>query len=112
MFKITILVTDYLLKNKIMTFLGFYFILLLILKSAFSIDIGLPCLWRSLFDVKCPGCGLTTAFVSLFNLDFEAAFESNWLIYLVIPAAAYFIIQDFIKHTAKYTKKKPRYTKT
>lgn len=37
------------------------------------------CLFRNLFDICCPGCGLTRAFSSILNLDFYSAFKYNIL---------------------------------
>ena len=37
------------------------------------------CLFRNLFDICCPGCGLTRAFRSILNLDFYSAFKYSIL---------------------------------
>jgi len=86
---------NYLLQNKIMAIAGLYFLVSSILKSATSIDICIPCLWQTIFGIHCPACGLTTAFVHLLTLDVKGAFDSNWLIFIIIPIGMYFIIKDF-----------------
>ena len=41
--------------------------------------IKLECVFKSLFSVRCPGCGLTRSFRSILNLDFYNAFNYNIL---------------------------------
>ncbi|MFM7725457.1 MAG: DUF2752 domain-containing protein, partial [Flavobacteriales bacterium] len=72
-----------------------------ILVAFFDIDICLPCIWKSIFDVQCPGCGLTTAFVSLLKLDFYKAYESNVLIFVLLPAGIYYSIKDLLQFARK-----------
>ena len=43
---------------------------------------GVPCLWRVLFDVVCPGCGLTRASLLLAHGRFREAAEMNAFIFL------------------------------
>jgi hypothetical protein len=37
------------------------------------------CLWRALTGIRCPGCGLTRAFVYMGHLKPLDAFEMHWL---------------------------------
>lgn len=39
--------------------------------------IGIPCLFRSITGLECPGCGNTRAAFALLRLDFGAAFRYN-----------------------------------
>ena len=41
--------------------------------------INVNCLFKSLFKIRCPGCGLTRSFRAIFNLDFYSAFNYNIL---------------------------------
>lgn len=41
--------------------------------------ININCLFKSLFNIRCPGCGLTRSFRAIFNLDFYRAFNYNIL---------------------------------
>lgn len=59
-------------------------------------DITIPCFFHTLFDIHCPGCGLTRAFMSLMKLDFQSAYNYNPLIFIVIPSIIYFIIKDYL----------------
>lgn len=38
---------------------------------------NVPCLFKLLFKIQCPGCGITRAYISLMHLDFAKAFELN-----------------------------------
>ncbi len=50
-------------------------------------DIAVPCLIHTFTGLKCPGCGITSCFVSLISLDLKAAFEANALITILLPFA-------------------------
>jgi hypothetical protein len=92
----------YVKMNPFISFFCFYILLSTVLKSIAAIDICIPCIWKSIFGVQCPGCGLTTAFISLIELDYRKAFESNWLIYIITPFGFYYLTQDYIKFSRKY----------
>jgi hypothetical protein len=96
------IVIKYIAFNKITVIIGAYFLLSVILKATTDIDFCIPCLWKTIFGFHCPGCGLTTAFISLIDLDFRKAFENNWLIYIIVPIGLYYLVQDFVKHISKY----------
>ena len=98
MIKITL---NYLLKYKFMTLVGIYFIGSTIIKSLTNVDICIPCIWKTLFGIHCPGCGLTRAFIHLLNFDLSKAFHSNWLIFLVLPIGLIYIGRDFYKFYKK-----------
>lgn len=81
---------------------GVYIMFSAILKTASGIDICIPCIWKSLFGINCPGCGLTTAFISLMELNFNHAFEANWLIFIIIPYGICYLTQDYISFQRKH----------
>jgi hypothetical protein len=93
----------YLAENKILALVGIYFLFSTVLKATTEIDICIPCLWKSIFGIQCPGCGLTTAFISLIELDYRKAFDSNWLIFIIAPFGFYFMTLDYVKFRRKYT---------
>ena len=41
--------------------------------------VKLNCLFKSIFDISCPGCGLTRSFRSILNFDLYNAFKYNIL---------------------------------
>ena len=95
-------IIKYITKNKILSIVCFYFLSSVILKAVADIDICIPCIWKSIFGVLCPGCGLTTAFISLIELNFNNAFETNWLIFIIVPFRIYYMTQDYVKFQRKY----------
>jgi hypothetical protein len=92
----------YFLANKIFCSVGLYFIASAVLKAITAIDVCIPCFWKTVFDITCPSCGLTRAFICLLHLDFQAAYEINGLIFIVLPLCLYFIANDLIKHKHTY----------
>ena len=102
MTKTIALVYNYLLDNKIMSAVVLYFILSSIFKLITTIDICIPCLWKTIFGFNCPSCGLTHSFINIIQLNFKGAFESNCLIFILIPFGFYYVLNDFFKFKAKY----------
>lgn len=52
----------------------------------------LPCIYRALFDVSCPGCGMTRAWMAALRLDFGAAFGYHWMFWSVPVGYVYFLL--------------------
>lgn len=77
-------------------------LLSVLLKLSFDTDIGIPCLWKTMFGFECPGCGLTTAFIKLLQLDLAGAYKSNLLIFIVVPAGFFYILSDYNKFKKQY----------
>ena len=102
-------IIKYIAKNKILAILGFYILFSSILKAVSDIDICIPCIWKSIFGIHCPGCGLTTAFISLIELNFKNAFETNWLVFIIVPTGIYYMTQNYIifqrEHNSVFKKK-------
>lgn len=92
----------YIAQKKILATLCFYFLFSSILNVITGIDICIPCLLKLLFGFKCPGCGLTSAFISILEFNFKKAIESNWLIFIILPYGLYLLINDFIKYKNKF----------
>ena len=95
-------IIKYIARNKIFAIVGFYFLFSAILKATAEIDICIPCLWKSIFGVQCHGCGLTTALMSIIELNFKKASETNWLIFLIVPLGIYYVTRDYVKFSRKY----------
>ena len=75
-----------------------YFLLSIAFQVLFSIDIMIPCLWKTLLGIECPGCGMTRAFIDILTLDFRGALLSNPLIFVVLPLGGFHLVVDFQKH--------------
>lgn len=91
------MILPYLKRNWLVSAVIIYEVLGVILHLITGVDITIPCLFTLVVGMHCPGCGLTHAFTSLIMLDFLHAWESNPLIFFVLPAGTFLIIRDFLK---------------
>jgi len=92
-------------SHKLMALVGAYFLISILIKIYFAIDVQIPCLWKTFFHVECPGCGLTRSFTQLLYLDFVGAFKTNPLIFVVMPAGIFYISKDILKFKRKLENK-------
>jgi len=95
-------IRTYLRRKNFILIVSSYLLLSALMKSTIGIDICIPCVWKSIFGIHCPGCGLTTAFISIIEFDFKNAFETNWLIFIIIPLAIFYLIYDYVKFRNEY----------
>ena len=72
-------------RHRVYTTLLLYYLVGIGLKLGANIDCLPPCLFSSLLDIECWGCGLTRATIACTMLNFKAAYELNPLIFLVLP---------------------------
>jgi len=80
--------------------MGRFWILCLILGVYFLFAFfltGSPCVFRVFTGIPCPGCGLTRAGMALLRLDFHLAFFYHPIIFLIVPASLFIIIQSVIR---------------
>ena len=96
------LLKQYVAANKIVSIAVLYFVISIGLKMGFSIDVLIPCLWKTLFHVQCPGCGLTRAFMQVLKLDFTGAFATNPLIFIILPMGICYVHRDFMKFKRRF----------
>ena len=92
------MLSGYVRSNKLVCLVALYFIVSFVLQMAFSVNIMFPCLWKTIFNIKCPGCGLTTALISLIRFDIAGAYSANPLIFVVLPSVIFYIILRIIRH--------------
>ena len=52
------------------------------------------CVWRTLFHLQCPGCGMTRALSSALHGHLYAAVACNRGVVIVLPAVLIVIIRD------------------
>ena len=81
--------------NKYLFLIAAYFIFSSILLAITGINITIPCIWNLMFNIHCPGCGLTKAFIDLLKIDPIGAWNSNPLIFLIIPMVLTYFFLDF-----------------
>jgi len=96
------MILQYITKNVVLAAVGVYIMFSAILKTVSGIDICIPCIWKSILGFNCPGCGLTTAFISLMELNLNHAFEANWLIFIIIPYGIYYLMRDYLSFQRKH----------
>lgn len=56
------------------------------------LHIGIPCNFRRLTGLLCPGCGMTRATFSLLRLDFAKAYSYNALSLTLMPLAVIYAV--------------------
>lgn len=54
---------------------------------------NMPCVWKTLFGIPCPGCGMVHAFLSLMRLDFAAAFSYHPMVF-AMPLLVLFFLSE------------------
>ncbi|MCE5250266.1 DUF2752 domain-containing protein [bacterium] len=59
-------------------------------------DRGIPCLWRLVFGMDCPCCGLSRADALLFRGHFLDAVRMNWLIIPVVLVFFYYFTETVV----------------
>lgn len=55
------------------------------------------CPIKAIFNVDCPGCGLTHATIYMFEGQFEKAFNTNYTVFLWWALIILFLIDRYIK---------------
>ena len=69
--------TNLLIKKKkiliLLSYLGLIFLFF------FYSKLHIPCIFKKIFHIPCPSCGMTRAFISIINLNFETAIHYNML---------------------------------
>ena len=80
-------------KNKILI-LFLYLLIVLIFLICFKYKI--PCVFKKIFKIPCPACGMTRAFRSIIRLDFYSAFKYNILSIPIFILLITILILDII----------------
>ena len=69
--------------------------------------IKLDCIFKKLFNISCPGCGLTRSFRALLRFNIILAFKYNVLgpvLFITVIVGIIFLIKDIIKNEDKTVK--------
>ena len=69
--------------------------------------LGIPCVFRLLFNIKCPGCGMTHEAVAMTHLDFSGAFSYNMLSLTVVPILILILLIQEIRYIKTAGRKIP-----
>jgi hypothetical protein len=102
------LIAKYLKYHWVFTSFITYELFACVLKLTAGINITIPCLYTTVFGIHCLGCGLTTAFIEILKLNPANAWNSNPLVFFIIPMASIFLIRDFMRFNKRIAK--PAYT--
>lgn len=70
-------------------FVLFILLILLVFGILVVFVFDIDCVFKSVFGIPCPGCGLTRGFRSLFRGDIVSAFSYN---ILTIPIFLFFVV--------------------
>lgn len=89
------------MKFRIYNVIKINILLLLIFVSYYLINkytgLYIPCIFRIITGLKCPGCGITHVLFSLINFDIKNAFISNPLVFIYLPfIVIYYIYNCYI----------------
>ena len=66
--------------------------------------IMIPCPFRAVTGIRCPGCGITTMLLCLSKGDLRAAFDANPFLLVTSPYLAFLLIHSFRQRFAGYRK--------
>ena len=72
-------------------------------------NIGIPCPFRLVMGLQCPGCGISRMLAALVRLDFVAAFRYNPVILLTSPILLFAFIRSDIDYIRTGTSSIDRY---
>ena len=67
----------------------------------------LYCIFKKLFNIRCPGCGLTRSFNALLKLDIITSFKYNIsgpILFIILLIGIIFLIKDIISNEDKTIK--------
>ncbi len=59
---------------------------------------GIPCVFRKITGLKCPGCGVTHMCMALLQFDFRAAFNANPVVLCLLPVLFPLLIVQIVKY--------------
>lgn len=55
--------------------------------------LGVPCIFRAVTGIPCPGCGMTRAVISLLRADIADVFYYHPLVFLLLPVYVLFLLR-------------------
>lgn len=72
-------------------------VVFIVLPTAFFQDGHTLCLFKNLFGIDCPGCGMTRALSALGHGDYLAALQFNGSVLLVGPLLLFLLLRTFLE---------------
>lgn len=87
-------------KQEISSLIIFILIILITYLIYYSFTgNGIPCMFKKLTGLYCPGCGITRMFLSLLRFDIYQAFRYNPLVFILLATYLFYIIIDLVKYS-------------
>ncbi len=85
------------LKNLKQDFIDFIKIAILLILTLFlfEITLGTVCYWQIFFNIPCPFCNITTAFLQFVTFNFKESFQTHPLLPLVFLNVLAFIFSRY-----------------
>lgn len=80
--------------------LSIFFILLFFFLLLILLNFNFPCIFKEIFSLSCPGCGLTRSIFALLSFDFKTSLYYNILgipLFIILVITYLLIIVDIIK---------------
>jgi len=56
------------------------------------------CIFKNIFGIECPGCGMTRAFLSILHFEFDKAIAYNWKCVFVFPLTVIIYLYFWYKY--------------
>ena len=56
------------------------------------------CIFKNIFGIECPGCGMTRAFLSILHFEFHKAIAYNWKCVFVFPLTVIIYLYFWYKY--------------
>jgi hypothetical protein len=81
------------LRYGILLFVGLAYYLFVSLTN-----IGIPCLFRLVTGLQCPGCGISRMLIALVRLDLVSAFRCNPAVFLTGPLVLFFLVRSDVDY--------------
>lgn len=75
---------------------GLIYLLTILLERYTAWHVSIPCLFKKLFGINCPGCGLSRAIVALLEGHITEAWHHNALLFVLIPVLGFTLVQQWI----------------
>ena len=90
------------MKQRLIRVLGRYGILLAVGLVYYIFvaltNVGIPCVFRLITGLQCPGCGVSRMLMALSRFDFISAFHYNPAVLLTAPAILFCILRSDIDY--------------
>lgn len=64
---------------------------------------GIPCIYRTVTGLRCPGCGVTHMCLSLLRGDLAGAFRANAAVLCLLPVLTWLLVHQSVRYVKQGT---------